>query len=86
MCCLKLVGAGGTSPNKELGPGDQLELLSPLYFFPLPSPPWTKRGLRAQTRPVGSVRARPLVSVRARHITLVYSLVFEHVTLHWYTL
>ena len=44
------------------------------------------RGLRAQTRTVGSVRARPLVSVRARHITLVYSLVFEHVTLHWYTL
>ena len=43
-------------------------------------------GLRAQTRTVGSVRARPLVSVRARHITLVYSLVFEHVTLHWYTL
>ena len=46
----------------------------------------TLGGLRAQTRTVGSVRARPLVSVRARHITLVYSLVFEHVTLHWYTL
>ena len=45
-----------------------------------------KRGLRAQTRPVGSVRARPLVSVRTCHITLVYSLLFEHITLHWYTL
>ena len=38
--------------------------------------------LRTRSRSVGGDRARPFLSDRSRHITLVYSLVIDHLILH----
>ena len=40
------------------------------------------RPLRTRSRSVGGDRARPFLSDRSRHITLVYSLVIDHLILH----